>query len=819
MEDDDQETCILCPEDGLGNTEATWICCDACNEWYHIRCIKMPLDEFETVDKYHCKRCQNAKRAGPTTYVRKSSRKTGRVNYADLQNGHVNTESKWKVILDSQRYLPDTFERVRGSDITLQRLRTSGFTAPLIIKKGDQDYSTVDGNGLEMAMPPSSFTVRDVRDAVGKETPVEVVDVATQSEVPGYDMERWADYFGSEHKERIYNVISLEISDTKLAEQVVRPRIVREMDWIENYWPANYSDEFPKVQLYCLMSVAGSYTDFHIDFAGSSVYYHILSGSKTFYFVEPTPSNLKKYAKWSNSADQASTFFASEVNGKCYKVDLEQGDTMLLPTGWIHSVYTPKDSIVIGGNFLHSLNIPTQFNIAAIEIATNVPRKFRFPYFDKMNWFVALGYIKRGQDNLAQVSIRELHGIVALTLYLNQKRVDSKTDPKLSKEERHAIRASIPPEASQFADGGSMGLLRELNRWCFEALQSRGEVVDDSKRLATMMEQENSISQHHPQQGSAAPKIKLRLKIKSTSSTTSVHSDDDDRNSASGEQRVPVADPNATSPITPRAPVKVESPSIKPGKLTIKLKPSPEETGGSAKLKLTIHHAAKGSDGSESNDDDEDDWDDLERAIQGSDDEFDPLGDDDEMKAEEEDYMHSSDSEYDEGRSSSKRSATASGRSRKRSRTSSSGGGSPSSQSSASTAAFAPKHKKTESLDAGTRLAQLSTMTMAHPPPAQRAQAETVFFGDDETGADPLFNGSGSDEGDSSANRGGVDLGRRRKMHGGGGASDGQHYSKGANANYNRSILGPYSAADSKKPKKVVGQTARERLANKLLRR
>ena len=28
----------------------------------------------------------------------------------------------------------------------------------------------------------------------------------------------------------------------------------------------------PKVQMYCLMSVAGSYTDFHVDFGGTSVW-------------------------------------------------------------------------------------------------------------------------------------------------------------------------------------------------------------------------------------------------------------------------------------------------------------------------------------------------------------------------------------------------------------------------------------------------------------------------------------------------------------------------------------------------------------------
>lgn len=35
---------------------------------------------------------------------------------------------------------------------------------------------------------------------------------------------------------------------------------------------------YPKVQKYCLMSVKGCYTDFHIDFGGTSVWYHIIRG-------------------------------------------------------------------------------------------------------------------------------------------------------------------------------------------------------------------------------------------------------------------------------------------------------------------------------------------------------------------------------------------------------------------------------------------------------------------------------------------------------------------------------------------------------------
>jgi hypothetical protein len=44
----------------------------------------------------------------------------------------------------------------------------------------------------------------------------------------------------------------------------------------------------------------------------------------------------------------------------CYKCVMKEGETMLIPTGWIHAVLTPVDSLVFGGNFLHSLNITMQ---------------------------------------------------------------------------------------------------------------------------------------------------------------------------------------------------------------------------------------------------------------------------------------------------------------------------------------------------------------------------------------------------------------------------------------------------------------------------
>jgi F-box/leucine-rich repeat protein 10/11 len=67
---------------------------------------------------------------------------------------------------------------------------------------------------------------------------------------------------------------------------------VRQIDLIDTAWPLELKRQqnddtntlrkmkYPKVQKYCLMSVAGCYTDFHIDFGGSSVWYHVLRGTK-----------------------------------------------------------------------------------------------------------------------------------------------------------------------------------------------------------------------------------------------------------------------------------------------------------------------------------------------------------------------------------------------------------------------------------------------------------------------------------------------------------------------------------------------------------
>lgn len=131
-------------------------------------------------------------------------------------------------------------------------LRSNGLKEPLVIEENEPE--------LEMKMPAADITIHEIAELVGKDVPVDVIDVASQSEITGWTLSRWADYYHSSERDRIRNVISLEISDTNLAKQIVRPKIVRDLDWIDQMWPETES-EYPKVQLYCLMGTKDSYTD------------------------------------------------------------------------------------------------------------------------------------------------------------------------------------------------------------------------------------------------------------------------------------------------------------------------------------------------------------------------------------------------------------------------------------------------------------------------------------------------------------------------------------------------------------------------------
>ncbi|XP_060783320.1 lysine-specific demethylase 2A isoform X4 [Neoarius graeffei] len=298
--------------------------------------------------------------------------------------------------LESSYFNSDLVKIMHGKDFTFEYIQREGLRDPIIFMKAD---------GLGIQMPDPDFSVSDVKLFVGSRRMIDVMDVSTQKGME-MSMSQWRRYYETpaSEREKLYNVISLEFSHTKLEHLVKRPASVDLIDWVDNMWPRHLKErqrdstnaimdmQYPKVQKYCLMSVKGCFTDFHVDFGGTSVWYHILRGRKVFWLIPPTPHNLELYENWMLSGKQGDIFLGDKATA-CQRIELKQGYTFMIPSGWIHAVYTPEDTLVFGGNFLHSFNIPMQLNIYNIEDRTRVPAKFRYPFYYEMCWYVLERYL------------------------------------------------------------------------------------------------------------------------------------------------------------------------------------------------------------------------------------------------------------------------------------------------------------------------------------------------------------------------------------------------------------------------------------------
>ncbi|VUZ48328.1 unnamed protein product [Hymenolepis diminuta] len=291
-----------------------------------------------------------------------------------------------------RKYLdPDLFvDYKNGDEVNGYNLETDGFKKPIVVR---------NKSGLRMKVPPPNFNLHDVVDFTDPEIQIAVIDVENQcdSMMP---LGEFVDKFYEKPRKRILNVLSFEYSRTKLATYIRPPHVVKELSLVDNCWaePADEDDEVgpvasekPYVQKYCLMSMAGSYTDFHIDFGGSSVWYHVLWGEKIFYVIPPSKPYLDAYWAWNGLIDNRRVFYLDTLDTPIpvATLRLKAGDTVLLPSGWIHAVYTPADSLVFGGNFLTQFSIPLQLHVYHMEIAQKTEQRFLFPAFEKLHWYAA----------------------------------------------------------------------------------------------------------------------------------------------------------------------------------------------------------------------------------------------------------------------------------------------------------------------------------------------------------------------------------------------------------------------------------------------
>ncbi|XP_036374075.1 lysine-specific demethylase 7B isoform X1 [Megalops cyprinoides] len=386
--------------------------CDICKDWFHGSCVQVEEHHAVDIDVYHCPNCDVIH--GPSLMKKRNN--WHRHDYTEPDDGTKPVQAGTSVFVKELRArtfpssADDILVRMQGSQVTQKYLEKQGFQYPIAVAK-------LDGLGLQL--PPPSFSVKDVEQYVGSDKIIDVIDVARQADSK-MKLGEFVKYFYSPSRPKVLNVISLEFSDTKMAELVVVPDIAQKMSWVENYWPDDSFFPKPFVQKYCLMGVKDSYTDFHIDFGGTSVWYHVLWGEKIFYLIKPTPANLALYEAWSSSPNQSEVFFGEKVD-KCYKCVVRQGTTLLIPTGWIHAVLTSQDCMAFGGNFLHNLNIAMQLRCYEMERRLKTPDLFKFPYFEAICWYVAknlLETLKELREDNCQPPAYLVEGVKALTTAL-----------------------------------------------------------------------------------------------------------------------------------------------------------------------------------------------------------------------------------------------------------------------------------------------------------------------------------------------------------------------------------------------------------------
>lgn len=462
-----------------------WICCEDCNDWYHTDCIKLNLNlnstDIKKLKHFTCLNC--SKKKNENTSVRKSNRVKKRIDYVALNNQsiireinkhpHIESFKSFKNDrpLDKLVYLVDTNvdknEKGLFTDKILSDiLYKTSFKKPILIKGANPNITETYNEKVKINFQIPNFDINKISNIIGFKKKLPVMDVMSQNNLNNWNMLNWLNYFNSLDRKQIFNVISLEISSTNLSNFIKLPKIVKNLDIVLKLKNLNKYDKklnlkIPKIQKYLLMSVKNCFTDFHIDFGGTSVYYSIVKGRKKFLLFPPTARNLKAYENWCLSENQNKVWFPSLIkklspgDSKKIKYDayinngmvieIEMGDLLLLPSGWIHAVLTEEDSIIIGGNFLNILSLESHLKIHQIELNTHINEKFKYPNFIKFVWLIGY-YLMLKNLNLSNSEITSVGCL--LDFYINQlNSIKNLNNKKLSKADEKVFRKiknSIP---------------------------------------------------------------------------------------------------------------------------------------------------------------------------------------------------------------------------------------------------------------------------------------------------------------------------------------------------------------------------------------
>jgi len=124
---------------------------------------------------------------------------------------------------------------------------------------------------------------------------------------------------------------------------------------------------WPTPPVFLLFSMQGTSMGYHLDLWATAVFYFVLWGQKMFVVAPPTPSNLRAFQAWQQSDERAGVGeFPAKLEG-AKLLTLTQGQSLMLPSGWIHAVFTPEDSCVLGWNWQPKEQLPAMLSVVRAD--------------------------------------------------------------------------------------------------------------------------------------------------------------------------------------------------------------------------------------------------------------------------------------------------------------------------------------------------------------------------------------------------------------------------------------------------------------------
>ena len=274
---------------------------------------------------------------------------------------------------------------------------------------------------LYISYPRAMSSLSSMKRFIDPSMQIPTIQVDTQDEGPSWSMKDICAYFETPKKNRkhLLNIVSFNLALTGLDGHIMPPACIRDLDLVGRAWPSQSStifqhacvsnpfasiEELDKIDLeaysppqtltYLLLGPEGAYTDWHVDMGGSSVWYHVVTGQKTFMAAPDTSHNVTEFLKWSSSTKDQSTFLGQRLE-KCVRLELHAGDTLFLPGGWFHAVSTPKDTIVLGGNYINPLRLENALHVVMMEQKLRVGADAKYPKYDMLMYYAACDFVNR----------------------------------------------------------------------------------------------------------------------------------------------------------------------------------------------------------------------------------------------------------------------------------------------------------------------------------------------------------------------------------------------------------------------------------------